>query len=109
MSIKDAFQFMLRLKAIDAIIYEAGDSPATGHTISVAQSNYFRNPDVIQEVTGIGREYVTDTKVLGLLGRAPKKGDRLKGDDSFGVRVISEVMELRGIGGVLYGYRMRLN
>lgn len=110
MSIKDAFNFVLSLKSISATIYEPGKDPTTqGKKIRVAQSNYFRNPDIIQEVTGIGREYVTGTEVLTLLGRAPKKGDRILGDTAFGTRVISEVMEMRGLGGDIYGFRMRLN
>jgi hypothetical protein len=103
--LKDAFNGLLKLKSRKMTLSRPGGSSCT---VYAASSNYSRILNGPGETVIYGREFVITRDDLKKVNfpLPLKRGDRLQ-DEEFGIKVISEVEEMIGLGGEILGYRIR--
>lgn len=108
MMLSNAFNFALKLTETPCTItrtsYNAADIVINA---KVSISNYFRNRELMEEVTTKGREYIISTKYIGGSALVSlQKGDIIN-IPKYGSFSIVEVREMNGLGGEVLGYRVR--
>ncbi len=101
LAMQNALNFIIDLQGIDVQIKDLSDG--TEYTVKAAQSNYFRKPEVDEQIVATGRQYVISTKNLQF---TPQRGDRflISATDYYS---IAQVVEMRALGNVV-GYRLML-
>ena len=105
MSLKNAFNYLLKLHGREVVIKRPGTPYAS--VIRVTPSNYFRHLQGPEETVIDGREYVVSKDALDAAPfPIPKRNDRLE-DAELGISVITEVREMYDFGGKLIGFRLR--
>ena len=96
---QNVLDYIISINGFDITIKEL--STSTIHSIRCAQSNYFRKPQIDENITASGRQYVISTKSLIFV---PRRGDsfRISSDEYY---AIEDVEEMRAFGSVI-GYRI---
>lgn len=107
MSIKAAFNLLLKTHSRPAIIERPRAVPALTAAIRISPSNYFRHLEAVEKIVSTGREFIISKDTLTAASYPlPKRGDKLT-DPDLGIMTLTEVREMYDLGGSIIGYRVR--
>lgn len=102
--LSNAFNYLISLKGREVQIMDLNTS--TTAFIKVADSNYFRKLEGLEETVIEGKEFVVSANDLKVFGE-PKRGHRII--DAYGKHdTIGEVKPMYLLKGQIVGYRIRI-
>jgi len=105
--LKAGFDMALKLKVRDMELY-VPDTDTT-YNIEIANSNFSRNFQEIEEIVVKGMEFIISKTELDAQSIVkPERNWRII-DTDLGEFTISEVKHMIGLGGEILGYRLRTN
>lgn len=102
--LSNAFNYIIQMRGRSAQIKDLNDLSIAD--ITIADSNYFRKLEGVEETIVEGKEFVVMAKDFETFGE-PKRGHRIIHSPTE-YDNIGEVKPLRGLKGQLLGYRIRI-
>ncbi|RTL04481.1 hypothetical protein EKK58_10490 [Candidatus Dependentiae bacterium] len=102
---KAAFNLLISIHSRPMVLSRRGSALTVD--VQAAPSNYSRNMEVVNKVITKGREFIISEDLLSTYG-IPKRGDALQ-DATFGTMIVTEVIEVYGVGAEILGYRLRVD